>query len=108
MRTNLSEFSDNESESLDSAPQFIDPSAQNRNESRREAVLRVARDVLKKLMDEGIVFLGEAPSPLNISPIARRTMKTHSFRAWYRPKKILIVSDMSEHPVRTLEVISKV
>ncbi len=35
-------------------------------------------------------------------------MKTHSFRAWYRPKKILIVSDMSEHPVRTLEVISKV
>jgi nucleotide-binding universal stress UspA family protein len=35
-------------------------------------------------------------------------MKSHSFRAWYRPKTILIVSDMSEHPVRTLEVISKV
>ncbi len=35
-------------------------------------------------------------------------MKSHSFRAWYRPKTILVVSDMSEHPVRTLEVISKV
>ena len=35
-------------------------------------------------------------------------MKNRSFRAWYRPKTILIVSDMSEHPVRTLEVIGKV
>jgi hypothetical protein len=35
-------------------------------------------------------------------------MRTGSVRAWYRPKKILIVSDMSEHPARTLEVITKV
>jgi nucleotide-binding universal stress UspA family protein len=35
-------------------------------------------------------------------------MRPGSFRAWYRPRKILIVSDMSEHPDRTLEAITKV
>jgi nucleotide-binding universal stress UspA family protein len=34
-------------------------------------------------------------------------MKTGSVRAWCRPRKILIVSDMSEHPARTLEAITK-
>ena len=33
-------------------------------------------------------------------------MRTSSFRAWYRPRKILIVSDISEHPARTLEAIT--
>lgn len=34
-------------------------------------------------------------------------MKTHSFRGWYRPKTILVVSDMSVHPARTLQTIGK-
>jgi nucleotide-binding universal stress UspA family protein len=34
-------------------------------------------------------------------------MKTHSFRAWYRPKTILVVSDLSEHPARTLQIIGR-
>jgi nucleotide-binding universal stress UspA family protein len=34
-------------------------------------------------------------------------MKTHSFRGWYRPKTILVVSDLSEHPARTLQTIGK-
>jgi len=34
-------------------------------------------------------------------------MKTGSFRAWYRPKTILIVSDVSEHPAHTLQAITQ-
>jgi nucleotide-binding universal stress UspA family protein len=34
-------------------------------------------------------------------------MKTGSFRAWYRPKTILVVSDVSEHPAHTLQAITQ-
>src|ERR1700751_2712506 len=67
----------------------------------------MARDVLKQARDERIP--AEERPISDGSPNYREVhMKTRSFRAWYRPKRILIVSDMSEHPVRTLEVISKV
>jgi nucleotide-binding universal stress UspA family protein len=34
-------------------------------------------------------------------------MKTGSFRAWYRPRTILVVSDVSEHPAHTLQAITQ-
>jgi nucleotide-binding universal stress UspA family protein len=41
------------------------------------------------------------------SPPSEVSMKTPPFRAWYRPKTILIVSDLTEHPARTLQTIGK-
>lgn len=69
--------------------------------------LGVARNMHKQASDERIPI---EERPVSSEPPTHREvpMKTRSFRAWYRPKRILIVSDMSEHPVRTLEVISKV